>query len=163
MKEFFFHVVLVAPEIPQNTGNIGRICSCTRCRLHLVKPLGFSLDDRHVKRSGMDYWRHVEYTIHESWEDFVKAMDGAPMYFYSTKGKKVYWDCPMEDGSCLIFGSEGSGLPAAIHEAWPEQFYTIPMPGHFSRSLNLANSVAVAVYEGLRRRGDRIAEQRCPG
>lgn len=152
MKELFFHVVLVAPEIPQNTGNIGRICSCSRCHLHLVKPISFSLDDKHVKRSGMDYWRHIEYTVHESWEDFVKTTGGAPMYFYSTKGEKTYWDCPMEDGAYLIFGSEGSGLPQHIHDSYPEQFYTIPMPGNFTRSLNLANSVAIAVYEGLRRR-----------
>ena len=152
MRENLFHVVLVAPEIPQNTGNIGRICSCTGCHLHLVKPISFALDDRHVRRSGMDYWRHVAYTVHESWGDLVKTAQGAPMYFYSTKAVKSYWDCPMEDGAYLIFGSEGSGLPQEIHDAYPEQFYTIPMPGDFMRSLNLANSVAVAVYEGLRRR-----------
>ena len=82
----------------------------------------------------------------------MKTTGGAPMYFYSTKGEKTYWDCPMEDGAYLIFGSEGSGLPQHIHDSYPEQFYTIPMPGNFTRSLNLANSVAIAVYEGLRRR-----------
>ncbi|OQA84583.1 MAG: tRNA (cytidine(34)-2'-O)-methyltransferase [Lentisphaerae bacterium ADurb.Bin242] len=147
-----FNVVLVAPEIPQNTGNIGRICSCTGCRLHLVKPIAFSLDDRHVRRSGMDYWKHVDFIVHESWEDFLKKESPAHMYFYSTQARKVYWDCPMEDGSYLVFGSEGSGLPRPIHDRYGEFFYTIPMPGQFSRSLNLANSAAVAIYEGLRRR-----------
>ncbi len=147
-----FNVVLVAPEIPQNTGNIGRICSCTGCRLHLVKPIAFSLDDSHVRRSGMDYWKHVDYVVHESWEDFLKTESPEHMYFYSTKAEKVYWDCPMEDGSYLVFGSEGSGLPQSLHDRYGESFYTIPMPGEFYRSLNLANSTAVAIYEGLRRK-----------
>jgi len=148
----YFNIVLVAPEIPQNTGNIGRICVCTKCRLHLIKPLGFILDDKHLKRAGMDYWHHVDCTIHESWDEFLKVKGDAHMYFFSTKTECSYWDCPMEDSAYFVFGNEGSGLPAQIHEKYPDKFYTIPMPGNFTRSLNLANSVSVAVYEGLRRR-----------
>lgn len=146
-----YHIVLVAPEIPQNTGNIGRIACCTQCRLHLVKPISFSFDDKHLKRAGMDYWKHVDYVIHESWEDFLKSVGDAPLAFFSTKAKPLYWDCPMEPGSYLIFGSEGHGLPDFIHQGFSKDFYTIPMPGNFNRSLNLANSVAIVVYEGLRR------------
>lgn len=146
-----YHVVLVEPEIPQNTGNIGRICCCTECKLHLVEPISFSLDDSHVRRSGMDYWKHVDFARHANWEAFLEQHGSAPIYFFSTKAEKTYWDCPMEPGAALVFGSEGKGLAEFYHKTYPEQFYTIPMPGKFHRSLNLANSVAVAVYEGLRR------------
>ena len=147
-----FNVVLVTPEIPQNTGNIGRICVCAGCKLHLVKPLGFSLADKYLKRAGMDYWRNVDCALHEYWDSFAKFAGDAPLYFYSTKGYPSYWDCPMEDGAYLIFGSEGFGLPRELHEKFHSQFYTIPMPGPYERSLNLANSVGIAVYEGLRRK-----------
>lgn len=151
MKNPLYHVTLVAPEIPQNTGNIGRICCCTECRLHLVEPISFSLEDKYVRRAGMDYWHHVDFQRHPDWNDLLKTANGAPLYFFSTKARKLYWDCPMEPGAFLVFGSEGHGLPQEYHDRYPEKFYTIPMPGDFNRSLNLANSVAVAVYEGLRR------------
>ncbi len=147
-----FNVVLVAPEIPQNTGNIGRICVCAGCRLHLVKPIAFSFDDKHLKRAGMDYWRNVDCEIHENWDALLAKAGNAPFHFYSTKGYPDYWDCPMESGSYLVFGSEGHGLPRELHERYEGRFYTIPMPGPYERSLNLANSVGIAVYEGLRRR-----------
>ena len=147
MKNPLYHVTLVAPEIPQNTGNIGRICCCTECRLHLVEPISFSLEDKYVRRAGMDYWHHVDFQRHPDWNDLLKTANGAPLYFFSTKDKKLYWDCPMEPGAFLVFGSEGHGLPQEYHDRYPENFYTIPMPGDFNRSLNLANSVAVAVYE----------------
>jgi len=146
-----YQIVLVAPEIPQNTGNIGRLAVNAKCRLHLVKPISFSFEDKYLRRAGMDYWPHVDCVIHETWEDFVKYAGNTPMYFFSTKGYPVFWDCPMEEGAFLVFGSEGHGLPQHIHDAYHPQFYTIPMPGEFSRSLNLANSVSIAVYEGLRR------------
>ena len=152
MTDPLYNVVLVAPEIPQNTGNIGRICCCTECRLHLVEPISFSLEDRYVRRAGMDYWRHVDFMRHASWKEFESFAGNTPMYFFSTKAKKLYWDCPMETGAFLVFGSEGHGLPRELHERFPEFFYTLPMPGNFNRSLNLANSVAVTVYEGLRRK-----------
>lgn len=150
MKEILYNIVLVAPEIPQNTGNIGRIACCSNCRLHLVKPIAFSFDDKYLKRAGMDYWKHVDCLIHESWEAFLEKVDN-PLYFYSTKSSASYWDCPMEPGSYLVFGSEGHGLPEHLHKAFADRFYTIPMPGNFNRSLNLANSVGIVVYEGLRR------------
>ena len=150
-KNPLYTVVLIEPEIPQNTGNIGRICCCTECKLHLIEPISFSLDDSHVKRSGMDYWKHVDFSQHKNWEEFLLQHGGKPFYFFSTKAEKTFWDCPMEPGAALIFGSESKGLAEFYHKTYPEQFYTIPMPGNFHRSLNLANSVAVAVYEGLRR------------
>ena len=150
-KNPLYNVVLIEPEIPQNTGNIGRICCCTECKLHLIEPISFSLDDSHVKRSGMDYWKHVDFSQHKNWEEFLLQHGGKPFYFFSTKAEKTFWDCPMEPGAALIFGSESKGLAEFYHKTYPEQFYTIPMPGNFHQSLNLANSVAVAVYEGLRR------------
>ncbi len=146
-----YNIVLVHPEIPQNTGGIGRLCVSTNTRLHLIEPLGFSLDDRYVKRAGMDYWPHVELSIHKNWEVFLEANPGAVMYFFTTKTTRTYWDCPYEKDSFLVFGNEGSGLPSDFYERYNESMYTIPMPGKFFRSLNLANSAAVALYEGLRR------------
>lgn len=146
-----FNVVLVAPEIPQNTGNIGRLCVSTNTRLHLIKPLGFSLDDKYIKRAGMDYWQHVDCHIHESWDEFLAHKKGVELYFFSTKTDRVIWDCPYEKDACLVFGNEGSGLPSEFYETYKEKIYTIPMPGEFTRSLNLANSVSISLYEGLRR------------
>ena len=150
-EEPIFQIVLVAPEIPQNTGNIGRLAVNAKCRLHLIKPISFSFEDKYLKRAGMDYWPHVDCVIHENWEEFAAYAGDTPMYFYSTKEYPCFWDCPMEKGAFLVFGSEGHGLPAEIHDRYPGQFYTIPMPGDFNRSLNLANSVSIVVYEGLRR------------
>ena len=151
MQNHIFHVVLVAPEIPQNTGNIGRICSCTGCHLHLVKPISFALDDRHVRRSGMDYWRNIEYRIHENWQDFLDRNPDAVLYFFSTKAEKTYWDCPYEKNSFLVFGSESKGLDPAMYEKYQDKLFTIPMTGKFHRSLNLACSTGIVLYEGLRR------------
>ena len=145
-----FHIVLVAPEIPQNTGNIGRICVDTGCALHLVKPYGFILDDKHLRRAGMDYWHHLEVHEYETWEDFLSRNPDAQLRFFSTRGEKSYWEIDYPDGVFLVFGSESHGLPAAFYERYREQLCTIPMPGKFSRSLNLANSVALGIYEGLR-------------
>ena len=146
-----YHIVLFEPEIPQNTGNIGRIAVNTLSRLHLIEPVGFQFDDKHLKRAGMDYWKHVDCVMHKDWDAFLAEKDDAPMHFFSTKGRKTYWECPFEPGAYLVFGRESSGLPPKFHETYSEDFYTIPMPGRFSRSLNLANSVGIAVYEGLRK------------
>lgn len=151
MDDPLYNIVLFEPEIPQNTGNIGRIAVNALSRLHLIEPVGFSFDDKHLKRAGMDYWRHVDCVMHKDWESFLQYAGSAPIYFFSTHGKKIYWDCPFEPGAFLVFGRESSGLPQPIHEAFGDRFYTIPMPGQFSRSLNLANSVGIAVYEGLRK------------
>lgn len=145
-----FNIVLVAPEIPQNTGNIGRICVSADCRLHLVKPYGFILDDKHLRRAGMDYWGHLDVTEYENWDDFLERNPGAEMLFFSTKGERTYWDVEYKDDIYMVFGSESSGLPADFYERYSAQLCTIPMPGEFSRSLNLANSVALGIYEGLR-------------
>jgi len=151
MSGLLYNIVLFEPEIPQNTGNIGRIAVNALSQLHLIEPVGFQFDDKHLKRAGMDYWKHVDCVMHKDWDAFLAAKTDAPMYFFSTKGKKSYWDCPFEPGAYLVFGRESSGLPQWFHETYAENFYTIPMPGQFSRSLNLANSVGIAVYEGLRK------------
>ena len=145
-----FNIVLVEPEIPQNTGNIGRICVSTECRLHLIKPYGFILDDKHLRRAGMDYWQHLDVTEYENWDDFLSRNPNAEMVFFSTKGDRSYWDVDYRDNLYLVYGSESKGLPLDFYERYAEQLCTIPMPGTHSRSLNLANSVALGIYEGLR-------------
>lgn len=145
-----FNIVLVEPEIPQNTGNIGRICVSTECRLHLIKPYGFILDDKHLRRAGMDYWQHLDVTEYENWDDFLSRNPDAEMVFFSTKGDRSYWDVEYCDNLYLVYGSESKGLPLDFYERYAEQLCTIPMPGTHSRSLNLANSVALGIYEGLR-------------
>lgn len=146
-----FNIVLVHPEIPQNTGNIGRLCVSTGSRLHLIKPLGFSLDDKYIQRAGLDYWQHLDLSIYDSWEEFLSVTDSPHMYFFSTKTDSVFWDASYRPGDFLIFGNEGSGFPRDFYELYKETMYTVPMPGKFYRSLNLANSVAVVLYEGIRR------------
>ncbi len=145
-----FNIVLVAPEIPQNTGTIGRLCVSTDTRLHLVKPLGFSLDDRYVKRAGMDYWPHLDLSVYENWEEFLDRNPGAECLFLSTKGEKCFWDAAYPVGSCLVFGRESSGLPPEFYQRYRERLYQIPMQGKFHRSLNLANAVSIVLYEALR-------------
>ncbi|RLE19606.1 MAG: tRNA (uridine(34)/cytosine(34)/5-carboxymethylaminomethyluridine(34)-2'-O)-methyltransferase TrmL [Acidobacteria bacterium] len=144
-----FHVVLVEPEIPQNTGNIGRLCVGSHCRLHLIQPLGFSLEDRYMKRAGLDYWKHLDWKLHDSLDDFLETVKPANFYFFSKKAVKTYWDVSFKQGDALIFGKETKGLPEILIEKYSEQAVKIPMPGE-TRSINLANSVAVAVYEGMR-------------
>lgn len=145
-----FNIVLVAPEIPQNTGTIGRLCVSTDTRLHLVKPLGFSLDDRYVKRAGMDYWPHLDLSVYENWEEFLDRNPGAECLFLSTKGEKCFWDAAYPVGSYLVFGRESSGLPPEFYQRYRERLYQIPMQGKFHRSLNLANAVSIVLYEALR-------------
>ena len=143
-------IVLLAPEIPQNTGNIGRLCVNTGCRLHLVKPLGFSLDAAHVRRAGLDYWPHLTLCVHESWDAFLEAEHPARLVFVSTKGERVLYDVRFRDNDFLVFGNETGGLPPEFYRRYSADLYRIPMPGGHSRSLNLANSVAVSLYEALR-------------
>ncbi|MCF6177201.1 MAG: tRNA (cytidine(34)-2'-O)-methyltransferase [Victivallaceae bacterium] len=146
-----FNVVLFAPEIPQNSGNIGRLCVSTQTRLHLIKPLGFDLTDKYIKRSGMDYWQYLDLTVYENWQDFLARNPEADLYFFTTKTTKSFWDCPYALNSFLVFGNEGHGLPEEFYQTYSEQLYTIPMTGEFHRSFNLANSVAIALFEGIRR------------
>jgi tRNA (cytidine/uridine-2'-O-)-methyltransferase len=138
-------IILFAPEIPQNTGNIARTCAVTGTPLVLVRPLGFNFSNRQVKRAGLDYWDSVNISIVDTLEE---AIDG-PCYFLSTKGKKNYTEISYQDNACLVFGSETSGLPPWVHEKWAGHFYTIPMKPK-ARSLNLSNTVAIVLYEALR-------------
>ena len=149
------HVVLVYPEIHWNTGNAGRTCLAAGATLHLVEPLGFSLDERELKRAGLDYWEHVDLRVWPSWEAFEKKLAalGDP-YFFSTKATRLFWDAPLGAANdvVLVFGRETGGLPPELHERYRDRFVTMPMLSTRVRSLNLSTSVAVAVYEVLRQR-----------
>lgn len=146
------HVVLFQPDIPQNTGNIARTCALTGARLHLIRPLGFSLDQASLKRAGLDYWDKVDVVVHDSWADFCQVMN-LPMYLLTSHGDTIYSDVRYEDDCVIVFGSETAGVPEAIHQQFHGHRLTIPMrsqPG--LRSLNLANSVAIVCYEIWRQR-----------
>jgi tRNA (cytidine/uridine-2'-O-)-methyltransferase len=144
-----FNVVLVEPEIPPNTGNIARLCLATRSRLHLVKPLGFSLDDRQLKRAGLDYWDDVDVKVWESLDAVLKAKrQGERHFFVTTKSKRAYWDVLFRPGDFLIFGRETKGLPENLLVEHEEDCITIPM--HGTRSLNLATAVGIILYEAIR-------------
>lgn len=160
------HVVLVHPEIHWNTGNAGRTCLATGAALHLIHPLGFSLDEREVKRAGLDYWEHVDLRLWPDWGAFERELPtlGTP-YFFSTKATRIYWDAPLGDAGdvVLIFGRETGGLPADLHERFASHFVTMPMHSPLVRSLNLSTSVGVAVYEVLRQRQRRSAANRTSG
>ena len=147
------HVVLVHPEIHWNTGNAGRTCLATGATLHLIEPLGFSLDEREVKRAGLDYWEHVDLRVWPSWDAFEEQMPalGEP-FFFSTKAQGLFWDAPLgaSENVVLVFGRETGGLPADLHERYRDRFVAMPILSPKVRSLNLSTSVAVAVYEVLR-------------
>ena len=145
------HIVLVNPEIPQNTGNIARTCAATGSVLHLIKPLGFSLDDRYMKRAGLDYWFLTDVNVHESWRDFRTANPDAEMFFFTTKAKKNYAQVEYPENAYLIFGRETRGLDEDMLICHQDRCVRIPKITE-ARSLNLSNSVAVALYEALRQR-----------
>lgn len=145
-----FNIVLVHPEIPQNTGNIGRLCVNTDSTLHLIKPFSFSLEDRYLKRAGLDYWPYLNLILHDSMKDFLSRYRNENLFFFSTKGKKSLWSAKYPRGSFLIFGNESSGFPKEIYRDFSESLYKIPMPGEHARSMNLANAVSVALYEAIR-------------
>ena len=148
-----FHVVLVAPEIPANTGNIARTCLATGAHLHLVKPLGFQIDDRSLLRAGLDYWKEVQVSVWESLDEFfVSQPAGARNYFLTTKTDKLYSQARFLPGDTLIFGRETKGLPESLLAAHPEQCLTIPMTNK-TRSLNLAVSVGIVLFEAIRQQG----------
>ena len=153
MQQLDVNVVLVAPEIPQNTGAIGRLCVCTGARLHLVEPLGFQLDEAKLRRAGLDYWSHVDLRLHPSWSAFREAAAPGRLFLASTRGTRSYLDYAFRGGDYLVFGNETRGLPAPLYEQFPASLYRIPMPGRHARSLNLANAVAVVMYEALRQLG----------
>ena len=142
------NIVMVEPEIPQNTGNVARTCAATGARLHLVGPMGFTIDDKKLKRAGLDYWHYLDITYYENIEEFFAKNDGV-FYYYTTKGRHTHSDVEYPDNCYLLFGKETRGLPEEILIKNPDTCVRIPMQGEI-RSLNLSNSVAIAVYEVLR-------------
>ena len=151
MKMKNINLVLVEPEIPQNTGNIARTCAATGASLHLVKPLGFEIDDRKLKRAGLDYWDKLDITYYENLDDFFEKNPDAAVYYFSTKAPKSFSEVTYPEKVYLMFGKETAGLPEELLLSHPDTTVRIPMRDHL-RSLNLSNSVAVAVYEVLRQR-----------
>lgn len=152
------HVVLVEPQIPPNTGNIARFCAALSCRLHLIHPLGFSLEDRYLKRAGLDYWPHVELYQHESLNHFLNSYPQGHFYYLTTKSNRPYTSASFKEGDFLFFGSETKGLPDKLLQANLEKTLTIPMTGSV-RSLNLSSSVAIVASEALRQirlEGERV-------
>ncbi len=148
------HIVLVEPEIPPNTGNIARSCAATGSVLHLVKPLGFSIDDKSLKRAGLDYWPFVKLEVHESLGEFMEEYEGRRMFLATTKGGNVYTDIEFEDEDMILFGRETAGLPRDFIEEHSETAIRIPMSVDTRlRSLNLANSVNIILFEALRQMG----------
>ncbi|MBQ6843401.1 MAG: tRNA (cytidine(34)-2'-O)-methyltransferase [Agathobacter sp.] len=143
------NIVLYEPEIPANTGNIGRSCVATNTRLHLIEPLGFSLEEKQLKRAGMDYWKDLDVTTYVNWEDFCEKNPEAKLYFATTKARHVYSDVNYEPDCYIVFGKESAGIPEEILKDHPEACVRIPMVGE-TRSLNLSNSVAIVLYEALR-------------
>ncbi|MBR2283324.1 MAG: tRNA (cytidine(34)-2'-O)-methyltransferase [Ruminococcus sp.] len=143
------NIVLIEPQIPQNTGNISRTCAVTGARLHLVRPFGFEITDRHLKRAGLDYWDKLDITYYDSTEEFFAANQGGSFWYFTTKGRNVHSNAVYPNGCFLIFGREDAGLPEELLKADPEHCVRIPMRNEL-RSLNLSNSAAIGAYEVLR-------------
>lgn len=155
LKSPNLNLVLVAPEIPQNSGNIGRLCVNTDCRLHLIEPLGFSLQERHVRRAGLDYWEFLDFRTYSDWKDFIQRelepnSGASGVYFISRFGEQTIYDVSFKDGDYLIFGNESRGLPQHFYQQYKRKLYRIPVLSDKGRSLNLANAVAITAYEALR-------------
>ena len=144
------NIVLVEPEIPQNTGNIARTCAITGTRLHLVRPLGFSVDDKAVKRAGLDYWHLVEIYYYDSFSEVLEKYPDSDFYYATTKSGNIYSDMEYKNGSFFVFGKETKGLPKEILDANLDRGIKIPMKTNIARSLNLSNSVNIVLYEALR-------------
>jgi tRNA (cytidine/uridine-2'-O-)-methyltransferase len=145
------HVALIEPRIPPNTGNIARLCAATDTSLHLIGPLGFSVEDRELRRAGLDYWDAVDLWVHPHWRAFREAMARERCLYFSAKATQSFWEAPIGPTSCLVFGNEEEGMPDRILEKYPERGFRIPMTGAV-RSLNLATAVGIVLFEGLRRR-----------
>jgi tRNA (cytidine/uridine-2'-O-)-methyltransferase len=145
-----FNVVLVEPEIPNNTGNIGRLCLATDATLHLIKPFGFELNDSRLKRAGLDYWQHLNVIIYDNITQFIGKHGDKNLVYFSSHGTKNHWDISFEENMFLVFGKESVGLPSSITEKNQEKLYKIPMYSEHIRSLNIANAVGIVLYEGLR-------------
>lgn len=151
------HVVLVAPEIPPNTGSIARLCAATGTRLHLIRPLGFSLDDRYLKRAGLDYWPHVDVHVYDDWQHFRQQRRPSRLHLFSARATRSYLTAAFGRGDYLIFGCETKGLSPALLSAHRQETYVIPISNSHVRSLNLSNAVSIVVYEALRQLGSESA------
>ena len=147
------HVVLFQPEIPPNTGSVARLCAATLTPLHLIEPLGFMIDDKHLKRAGLDYWEYVDLHVHKSWDDFVANAAPEKLLFFSKRASKSYTSVDYSDEHFLVFGPETRGLPKEFLDAHADCALRIPMMGTGVRSLNLSNAVSIVLYEGLRQLG----------
>jgi tRNA (cytidine/uridine-2'-O-)-methyltransferase len=143
------NVALIEPQIPPNTGSIARLTAATDSALHLIEPLGFSLEDRDVRRAGLDYWDAVDMWVHPHWRAFREAMDRERCLYFSSQAVQPFWEAPFQLNSCLVFGNETAGMPQRILEKHPERCFRIPMTDQV-RSLNLATAVAIVLYEALR-------------
>ncbi len=145
------NVVLLEPEIPPNTGNVARLCAATRATLHLIEPFGFQLDDKQLKRAGMDYWQHVDWKRWKNWTDFASALaPGARLWFIESHGPARYSDVQFAPDDYLVFGRETAGLPQALLDQHPDRWLRIPMYNEAARSFNLSNCVALVLFEALR-------------
>jgi len=147
--QHFLNIVLYNPEIPQNTGNIARMCVANDLKLHLIEPMGFEISDKHLKRAALDYWQYLDCSVHASWQDFCSSLKpDARLWFFSSKVSRSYWDAEYIEGDYLVFGPETKGLPADLLKT--DRAVTIPMRSTHSRSLNLASTVQTAYYEAFR-------------
>ena len=146
-----FNIVLYQPEIPQNTGNIARTCVLTQSKLHLIKPLGFDINEKQVRRAGLDYWNELDLEIHESYEDFLAKYGDRRIFLSSTDAEKHYDEVEYKDGDFIMFGRESSGVPEVVHNN--HEGFRVPMVKTSTRSLNLSNTVAIVAYEALRQIG----------
>ncbi len=149
-----FNIVLVEPEIPPNTGSIARLCGATDCHLHLVRPLGFSTDNKQLKRAGLDYWKYVSITYWDNFDSFLQEQDENKLFFFTTKVSASYTNARFEPGDFLVFGKETKGLPADILKLYSDRCYTLPMSNANIRSLNLAMTAGIVLYEALRQTGN---------
>jgi tRNA (cytidine/uridine-2'-O-)-methyltransferase len=147
------NIVLFQPEIPQNTGNIARTCVLTNSKLHLIKPLGFSLEEKQLKRAGLDYWQYLDMEIHENFDELREKYKDSVFYFSTTKGNNFYTEVKFNSGDFIVFGRESSGLPDSIRNSDPERCIRVPMLETSTRSLNLSNTVSIIAYEALRQNG----------
>lgn len=144
-------IVLLHPEIPHNTGAIGRLCVGLGWPLILIRPFGFALDERHIRRAGLDYWEHLDLTLYDDFGDFLSDRRPGGLCFLSTKATRSLYDTPLDPDGALVFGSESSGLPPPYYARYADRLARIPMPGPHARSINLANAVSIAAYEAYRR------------
>lgn len=147
------HVVLFEPEIPPNTGSVARLCAATLTPLHLIEPLGFKIDDKHLKRAGLDYWQFVDLHVHKSWDDFLRKAKPVRLLYFTKKVERSYTSVHYDDRDYLVFGPETRGLPEKMLTANGDRSFRIPMMGSGVRSLNLSNAVSIVLYEGLRQLG----------